>query len=296
MPQKPLTLYEAARSMGVIFEVDAVPEEKDVNVDGIKLSYLDWGNKSKQTMLLLHGRTNSAHTWDFTSLAFHSDYHVIALNQRGHGDSDWNKDGDYSLDTNIPDIEGFVKKLGLENIVLIGHSMGARNSMVFASRNPKLVSKLVLVDMAPETERDEIDTIAGWRRLPEMADTFEEFIDAALAINSRRTREQLKGSLSHQLRLYPDGKWSWKWDQVLRRADTNGWGPDVLWEHVEKIKMPTILILGGESNLISPITARKMASKIQNFRYEYVEGAGHQVPGDRPAGFQEIVRTFLNNT
>tara|TARA_Y100000817_G_C16834758_1_gene535240 strand:+ start:745 stop:1632 length:888 start_codon:yes stop_codon:yes gene_type:complete len=294
MTEKPLTLYEAARKMGVIFEEEATPLEKDVEVNGIKLSYLDWGNEDKQTMLLLHGRTNSAHTWDFTSLAFHASYHVIALNQRGHGDSDWHKDGDYSLNTNIPDIEAFVKKLGLNNIILVGHSMGARNSMVFASRNPDLVSKLVLVDMAPETVRDELDTIRGWRRLPERADTFDEFIDAALAINPRRTREQLKGSLSHQLRLYPDGKWSWKWDQALRTADTNGWGPKILWEHVEKIITPTLLVLGSESHLISPEIANKMGSKIDDFKWEYVEGAGHQVPGDRPAGFQEIVRNFLN--
>ena len=97
MAEKPLTLYEAARRMGVIFEEEATPTEKDIEINGIKLSYLDWGNEDKQTMLLLHGRTNSAHTWDFTSLAFHANYHVIALNQRGHGDSDWHENGDLSL-------------------------------------------------------------------------------------------------------------------------------------------------------------------------------------------------------
>ena len=153
-----LSLYDAARAMGIVFTTEAVPTDREVHVNGIRLHYLDWGNEDKPPMLLLHGRTNSAHTWDFTSLAFHDSFHVMALNQRGHGDSDWSPDGNYSVDTHIPDIEAFVQALDIWSVHLIGHSMGGRNALVYASRHPERVRALVLVDSAPEVVRSERTT------------------------------------------------------------------------------------------------------------------------------------------
>ncbi len=244
-PSGGLSLHDAARAMGVVFNTDASPTEREVRVNGARLHYLDWGNEGMPPLVLLHGRTNSAHTWDFTSLAFHESHHVIALNQRGHGESDWSPDGNYSLDRSIPDIEAFIQDLGLASVRLIGHSMGGRVAMAYASQHPENVTALVVVDIAPHVERSELDTIRGWNRLPRDADSLEEFVEAAHALNPRRTKEQLRGSLSHQLRQYPNGKWSWKWDPALREADTTGWTEEHLWESAGEIRCPFLLDRGG---------------------------------------------------
>ena len=128
-----LSLHEAARRMGVPFTVENEPVDRFVKVNGINLHYLEWGNTNRPTILMLHGISQQAHSWDFISLPLSVDYRVIALDQRGHGDSDWSPNGNYSTDIYVGDIEGFVGAMGLENFHLMGHSMGGRNSLAWAS-------------------------------------------------------------------------------------------------------------------------------------------------------------------
>ncbi len=305
-PTTGLSLYDAARAMGVMFTTEASPTDKEVHVNGLRLHYLDWGNEDKPPMLLLHGRIQSAHSWDFTALAFHDEFHVIALDERGHGDSDWAPDGDYTAATQFPDIEGFVDALKLDAITLIGHSMGGRNSMVYASRHPERLRALVIVDMAPQTGGpDGPDFLSAQqapqrpnfrgarRRPPQEADSFEEYVQTSHALNPRRTLEQLRGSLAHQVRQFPDGKWRLKWDPVLRSADSNGLGAEKLWGCFSLIRCPTMLIRGGESRMVSDATVQRMKEYIPTMKSAVVAGAGHGVPGDRPAQFQQEVRQFL---
>ena len=292
-PQAGMTLYDAARAMGVIFTSEPSPADREVQANGINFHYLDWGNDDKPPMILLHGRTNSAHTWDFTSLAFHDSFHVIAVDQRGHGESGWSPDGDYGLDALVPDIEGFIDALGLREVTLVGHSMGGRAALAYATAHTDRLKALVVVDMAPKTERDEINSIVGWRRLPAETDSFEEFVEAAHKINSRRTVEQLRGSLAHQLRHYENGKWSWKWDPALREANTSGWTTERQWEAVANIRCPVLLIRGGDSGLVSDATVDRMKECIPGLQAVVIEGAGHQVAGDKPALLQAAMRDFL---
>ncbi len=301
-----LTLYDAARAMGVIFTTEASPTDREMRVNGLRFHYLDWGNEDKPPMLLLHGRTLSAHSWDFTALAFHDEFHVIALDERGHGDSDWAPDGDYTAAAQFPDIEGFVDALKLDTVTLIGHSMGGRNSMVYASRHPERVRALVIVDMAPQTGGPDGPDFRGarqgpqdpefrgaLRRPPQEANSFEEYVQAIHALNPQRTPEQLRGSLAHQVRQYPDGKWRLKWDPALRSADTNGLGAEKLWDYFSLIRCPTMIVRGGESGMVSDATVRRMKEYIPTMKSAVVAGAGHGVPGDKPAQFQKEVRQFL---
>ena len=292
-PQGGLTLHDAARAMGVIFTTEASPTDREVQVNGINIHYLDWCNDDKPPMLLLHGRTNSAHTWDFTSLAFHDSFHVMVPDQRGHGESGWAPDADYGLDGLVPDIQRFVDALGLKDVTLVGHSMGGRAALAYASENTDLLKALVVLDMAPQVERNEIDSIAGWRRLPAETDSFEEFVEAAHNVNPRRTVEQLRGSLAHQLRQYESGKWSWKWDPALRQADTSGWTNERLWEAVSNIRCPVLMIRGGQSGLVSDATIERMKEVVPGTQAVEIEGAGHQVAGDKPALVQQAMRDFF---
>ena len=293
-----LSLYDAARAMDVIFTEEAEPQDRTVVANGVELHYLDWGNEDKPAMLLLHGRTQSAHSWDFTSLAFHDDYHVIALDQRGHGDSRWSPDGDYTIDAHVGDIAGVVEALGLAPLVLVGHSMGGRNGIVYAGQSSEQLSSLVIVEMAPAQERPQgqpsnMPRIGIWHILPAETDTFEEYVKAAHKVNPRRTQEQLRGSLAHQLRQFPSGKWSWKWDPVLRDTETSGWTSEALWECAGNIRCPTLMVRGGESGMIADETIQRMEESVADVRSVTVPGAGHLVPGDKPAAFHQVMRDFL---
>jgi esterase len=290
-----LSLYDAARAMGIAFTTEAVPKDMEIHVNGIKLHYLDWGNEEKPPMILLHGQTNSAHAWDFTALAFHDDFHVIALDQRGHGDSAWAVDGDYTLNTQLPDFEHFVDALELEDIYLVGFSMGGRIAMVYASMHPDKLRALAIIEMSPKMERREgRNTFAAWQLLPKDTDSFEEYVNAAHELNPRRTLTQLRGSLSHQLREFPNGKWSWKWDPVLRSTDVSGWSDDRLWEIVPQIRTPMLLVRGAESGFVSDETEYRMTQSLPAMKSVMIPGAGHMVPGDRPVQLQTELKDFLH--
>ena len=157
-----LSLYDAARAMGVRFANENEPQDKFVTANGMRFHYLEWGNRDNPPMLLLHGFAQTCHSWDFVALGFSDDYRVIVLDQRGHGDSDWAPDGDYSPETQQKDISAVVDELGLDNFVLMGLSMGGRNSFTYAANNPGKVRALVIVDAAPA------EHAAGHRQHPQL--------------------------------------------------------------------------------------------------------------------------------
>ena len=113
------------------------PQDKTVFANGLNLHYLDWGTVGKPAMVLLHGLRGHAHSWDDFSGAVCQQYHVLALDQRGRGLSDWAKDGDYSTGAYVADLAAFCDALGLDSPVLVGHSMGGRNVISFAARYPQ---------------------------------------------------------------------------------------------------------------------------------------------------------------
>jgi len=288
-----LSLYDAARAVGVIFAEEAEPEDRTVVANGLRLHYLDWGNEEKPPLLLLHGRTQSAHSWDFAALAFRADYHVISLNQRGHGESEWAPDGDYTGHAQVQDVAEVVSALGLAPVVVIGHSMGGRNAMVYAGKHPDELRALVVVEMAPARALSEAPRMGIWHLLPTEANSLEEYVEAAQRVNPRRTKEQLRGSLRHQLRQFSSGKWSWKWDPILRDTDVGGWSSDELWQFTGSIQCPALFVRGGESNLISDETAERITRDMSDAKVLTVADAGHLVPGDKPAAFQQVVQEFL---
>ena len=141
------------------------------------MNYLDWGNPGAQTILFLHGALQQGHSWDFVALPLATDYHCIALDARGHGDSQWASDGDYSLEAHQGDLEGLMDALGLDQFILVGHSMGGRNSYVYTSRHPEKVKALVIVDTGPQTDPAGQRRIQQFRELPDELDSFPEFAD-----------------------------------------------------------------------------------------------------------------------
>ena len=167
-------------------------QDRTVTANGLKIHYLEWGDPSAPPLVALHGLRGHGHTWDSFSEPLSSQYHIFALDQRGRGDTDWAPDGQYTGDAFVADFEGFVDALGLDNFVLMGHSMGGRNSMLYAGKHPEKVRKLILVDIGPEG-----DPRGGARIRSEMInakeeyDSFEQLIEAQQ--NSTPTRAAAYG-------------------------------------------------------------------------------------------------------
>jgi len=293
-----LSLYEAARVAGVTFSTEAVPEDRFVEANDMRFHYLDWGNPDKPDMLLLHGFAQQCHSWDFVALAFTDKFHVRALDLRGHGDSDWAPDGDYSPEAQQNDIKGVVQEIGLKDFVLMGLSMGGRNSFTYASNHPDEVRALVIVDAGPENLQSGSQNIRQFVQQDDELDSIDAFVERVIAYNPRRDPVQLRGSLVHNLKQLPNGKWTWKYDSALRGSSRRmGHDPAMterLWGYLENLTCPTLVVKGEQSDIMAADTAANMHKRIPNGQLATVPKAGHLVMGDNPAGFEEAVTEFLN--
>ena len=289
------SIAQAAREMGLRLPEIVEPHDRHVTVGGLRLHYLDWGNADRPPMLLLHGGTQTAHSWDFFALAMRPHFHVLALDQRGHGDSDWAPDGDYSLEAHQRDIHGFVQAAGLERFVLIGLSLGGRNSLVYTATHPEGVRALVIVDVGPETRRDGRRQIREFVTTTDELDSVEAFAQRAQQHNPRRPISQLMGSLRWNLKQLPNGKWTWKYDKLLRTPGYRipGGSREYLWDCATRLSCPTLVVRGGESLVLDRDGAERLREAVRGSQLVEVPHAGHTVPGDNPLGFEMAVRPFL---
>ena len=289
-----LSLHEAARQMGVPFQEENESVDRWVRANGMNFHLLEWGDPGKPGVLMLHGASQQAHSWDFISLGLSSEYHVLVLDQRGHGDSDWAPDGDYSIEAAQRDLDGIVDALGLADFNLMGHSMGGRNSFVWASRHPGMLRSLTIVDTGPETIRRGSDRIRRFRELPDNLDSFEEFADRVQEYTGR-SREQVLGALKYSIRQGADGKWTWKYDKVMRQSGRTEsyWTPEQLWDCVKRIDCPTLVTRGDRSDIFAAETMDRMCEDIADCTCVTIANAGHLVQGDNPVDFLAAARAHL---
>jgi pimeloyl-ACP methyl ester carboxylesterase len=289
-------LKTTAVRAGFSFDEVVLPSDRTVLIEHLRFRYLDWGNEELHPILFLHGGALTAHTWDLCCLALRDKFHCIALDQRGHGDSDWAPDANYSIVAQREDVRGFADQLGLDRFVLVGMSMGAINALAFANHYPEKLSALVLIDAGPGVRRP------GSRRIRDFVNggaepaSLDAIIERALAFNPRRDPKILRRSLMHNLRQGPDGNWSWKYDrrrfQQMDRdahvAERRG-----LAEGLAKITCPTLVVRGAESDVFHEEDAERLAQRLPNGRYVTIPRAGHTVQGDNPKGLVVELRRFL---
>jgi esterase len=276
-----------------------LPEAGHRVVDGFRLHYLDWGAGSRGPILFLHGGGLNAHTWDAVALMLRGRYRCVALDQRGHGDSEWSPGLDYSMAGHLRDIEGFVAQMGLRRPVLVGQSMGGINSISYAGRHSAEMAGLVVIDVGPEIIPAGGARIRDFIAAPQL-DSPDDFLKRAMEFNSLRDPRILRRSLYYNLRQLANGKWTWKHD--TRRAaeapaeDMAAAGArraGELWQAVPQITCPTLVVRGVLSDVISDEQAEKFVSALPNGRLVRVEKAGHNVQGDNPAGLLTVLQPFL---
>jgi esterase len=294
---------EALEHLKLAVEVSGVevsdvllPEDRDIRIGNLRLHYLDWGNEDRPPLVFLHGGALTAHTWDVVCLALRDDYHCLALDQRGHGDSDWADD--YSHERHSEDIEGFVHQLGIERTVTVGQSMGGLNSIVYAGRGGERLAGMVIVDVGPELNLVGTGRIGDFIRNSTEADSIDDFVQRAMEFNPRRDPVLLKRSLLHNLRQLPNGKWTWKWDPSRMRGNPGQINDHIaamrrLWTHVDKIDCPALVMRGAKSDVFSDENAEKFANTLAKGRWVRIDDAGHTVQGDNPRAMVRELRQFL---
>ena len=272
------------------------PQDMTVTANGLKIHYLDWGTVGKPYMVLLHGLRGHAHSWDDVSTAMYQDFHVLSLDQRGRGDSDWAPGGDYSTEAFVTDLGAFSEVLALDTFVLVGHSMGGRIGMAFTARYPEKVQRLVIVDVGPDIDPKGVERITReLREVPEEFDSFDSVVEYMAKQNCFASPSVLWRRLQYATQKLPNGKFGWRYDLAVREQRRHGTAPPApnLWPALEQITCPTLIVRGADSDTLGEEVARRMERDIVHGRLVEVPRAGHMVFEDNPEDFISQLTSFL---
>jgi pimeloyl-ACP methyl ester carboxylesterase len=264
------------------------PLERDLVVKGLRLRLLDWGGDARPPLLLLHGFTGNAHAWDTLAIALQPHYRVLALDQRGHGDSE--PADVYNPVVAFDDLIGVVDQLGLTSLVLVGLSMGGRNAMYFTSKRAAQVAKLVVVDIGPEVSARASAPSSGPPE-PETWDSIEQAAQHLYGSNPYPGIHFYRWVVSHSLRSRPDGALVWKWHPSVKTRRTTG---DVDWWALLRTLTPPTLVLRGEhSTVLDRDVAERMVKELPNGRLVEIARAVHTLHEDNPEAVLAALREFL---
>lgn len=266
---------------------------------GVTLVADCFGDPAAVPVVLLHGGGQTRHAWGGTAQALAArGHHAIALDLRGHGDSGWCEAGDYAIDAFAADLRAVVGSLN-QLPVVVGASLGGLTALVAEGEDGGgVASAVVLVDVAPQIERSGADRIMEFMTA-EVEEGFESLEAAAEAVSrylpQRRKPRDLEG-LAKNLRQGRDGRWRWHWDPRFLSA---GLGrsvldrPDRLRAAARALRVPTLLVRGRQSDLLSEEGARDFLDCAPHSGYVDVSEAGHMVAGDRNDAFTRAVLEFL---
>lgn len=273
---------------------------------GIRLAADRAGPADGRPVVLLHGGGQTRHAWGSTldDLAERG-WHTLSVDLRGHGQSDWDPDGDYTLDAFAADVVAVARSLPSPP-VLVGASLGGLASLTAIAETPpagSLAAALVLVDVAPRIEEGGVDRIRAFmtNRREDGFASLEEVADAVAAYNPHRPRPTDLSGLQKNLRRRDDGRWVWHWDP--RFIQPPGGSPDETRSIIQPARLraaasavtvPTLLVRGRMSDLLSEEGAKDLLALVPHAEYVDVAGAGHMVAGDRNDAFTDAVRTFLS--
>ena len=222
----------------------------------------------------------------------------MALDLRGHGDTDWAPDGNYGVDAHMADLAGVVDALGLDGFVLTGMSMGGNTALHYAGAHAAKLRALIIVDTGPQISGRGGQRIRDFMAGPAELGSLEDFVDRAVEFNPARDRRLLRRSLLHNLRQTPDGNWTWKYDRhgMMQRDPAKQQATrDALWAALPHISCPTLVVRGGRSDLFMDEDAEKLATSVPNGRWVRVENAGHTVQGDNPKGLVDALNDFFRD-
>lgn len=282
------------------------PTSKFYQSQGLNLHYLDWGNSNAPTLILIHGMHDHARSWDWVARAMCSKWHVIAVDLRGHGDSDWSPDGAYHNPYLLHDLVDLIDSLELDSVSIVAHSLGGNPSTRFSALYPQRVDKLVLVDaMGPYpsvinawNKHGVVNRSRDWleksqkiaNKTPRRFSTPDEAIERMAQANQHLSIEQATHLALHGIREYDDG-YGWKYD-----PRTGNFLPEDFAIHLEaywhELTSPTLICWGTDSWTSNPAEDGS-ATQISNHQNMKFEKAGHWIHHDRFDEFVDALKAFL---
>jgi pimeloyl-ACP methyl ester carboxylesterase len=290
-------LERASRLAGVEAPEIVLPESRHCLAGRMRLHHLDWGTAGRPAALFLHGGCLTAHTWDLVCLALRGERHCLALDQRGHGDSEWSPEADYRFTAHQDDLAGWLAALGCRRPVLVGQSLGAINALYWARSHSADLAGIVLVDVAVGTH-----TSIGVKRIgdftrgaPDELESVDDAIERAREFNPRRDPELLRRSLMHNLRPKPNGRLTWKYDRRMLATPPSARGAELepIAASAREVTCPVLVVRGGESDVVDERSARDFAALFPRARLVTIGGAGHTVQGDNPRDLVTELRRFF---
>ena len=264
---------------------------RNVEIGGLTFHYTDWGGDGPP-LVMLHGLTGHARTWDHTAAALSERYRVLALDQRGHGDSEWAPQ--YGLAPMAQDVLGFLDALELGEVTLIGLSMGGLVSFVFAAAHPDRVTRMVIMDIGPEIAPAGATNVASSLAANDVFGSEDEAFAQARTANPRPTDATLRHRVSHNLRPMPDGTLTFKYDKALRspRALFDH-TQDELWAAWRAVSCPVLLVRGDDSDVLATDTAQRMLAENPGVSFASIPDCGHSITLDSPHGLLEVINPWL---
>ncbi|HXY93820.1 MAG TPA: alpha/beta hydrolase [Acidimicrobiia bacterium] len=283
------SLLDSAGDLGIPHSRDVRYVSRHTVIRSLRFHFSEWGEPGAPEILLLHGGNQSAHSWDLVSLHLSDRYHVFALDQRGHGDSEWARDQDYSIDAKAADALAFIDDQQLESPVIMGHSMGGRVTMNVTLARPDVPRGVVLVDVGPELSPQGVEVIHNFVTRNVEFDDLEEFLDNVVKYDRFRSREHIARTVKYNMLRRADGKYVSKVDH--RRVPVSD--SEMTLAHAKEMTCPVLLVRGGESDILEPDAAQRFADTLPDGRLVTVPNTGHNVHSGNTPGFLEAITPFL---
>ena len=262
----------------------SAPSDHYVVVNGLNIHYVDWGGDSDRNLLLVHGQGGNARNWDHVARRLRGEFRVIALDQRGHGDSDHTREG-YAVTAFASDLAEFAERIGIIPYDFCGASLGARNGIAYAGSYADHLKHFVCLDYAPEmsaiSARKQISGMnqrrLGWSSI-------DEYVEHQRQNNARPSEDYYRDQAQHALRLNYAGKYVPKHDPEMFWIN-GGFGVrevPYLWEQWAKIRSPIMELKGAESDFIVPEIQARMKELQPGLQFVEVPDSGHSIAGDNP--------------
>ena len=265
-----------------------------VDVNGLRLSFLEWEAPGRPVVCFLHGGSAHAHWFDRVTPALVGRFHMIALDQRGHGESEWARPPAYATENFAADLLGVLDAFGWRRVALVGHSMGGHNAMSFSAWHPDRVSALVIVDSRPSIPVDRLDRLRTRGMVTLRPYPTREAAAASFRLLPRETVADpaLLAHLGRSGVVERDGQWVYRFDPA-----SNGQRQPVdAWALVDRITAPTLVVRGELSPNFTREMADKLRAAIPGAAYTEIPGSYHHLVLDNPTAFVQAVDPFLTTT
>ena len=294
------SLLQSAADLGIPHDRGVRYVSRETVVNHHRLHFLEWGDPAAPPLLLLHGGNQSAHSWDLVSLHLADRYHIFALDQRGHGDSEWARDADYGPGAMAEDALAFLAQQGVARPLVMGHSMGGMVTMTLTGAAPHVPRALVIVDVGPEISQRGAEMIRNFITHNVEFDSIDAFVERVHAYDPLRLREHQYRTARYNLIQRSDGKYISKSDRLLHdgafRERARAFNEDRrdVAEGLAAFPGPILVVRGERSNILEADAAERFVAGLPTARLVTVPDCAHNVQTQNTPGFLAAVQPFLH--